>query len=260
MKDEELLSQLRKAAARDPERARAPEWERLAAGAATDDERLAIEAAARAWEDEEAARDLLPIGDEARERIVERVLEARGESVERGERKSEPANVVPLRRKRAIAVVAALAVAASAALAIGLGSRSGDALPAYALAVGGGVANDRGDEPRHPDATLRLGPDSQLDLVLRPERDAVGKIAIAAAIVQASKAEAWDPPHAISSTGAVRIHGDASAIVPGGNGPRDLVIAVGREGALPRDPDAISHLAGGDRVRVFRVHVVVEGR
>ena len=260
MKDDELLSHLRKAAARDPERARAPEWERLAAGAATDEERLAIEAAARAWDDEDAARELAPIADEARERIVERVLGARGERRERDERKIERSNVVPLRRNRAIAIVAALAVAASAALAIGLRSRTGEALPTYALAVGGGIASDRGDEPRHPDATLRLGPDSQLDLVLRPERDASGTVAIAAAIVRGSKADAWDPPRAISPTGAVRIHGDASALVPGENGPRDLVIAVGREGALPRDPDAIAHLAGGDRVRVFRVHVVVEGR
>jgi hypothetical protein len=259
--DDDLLARLRKAASHDAERARAPEWERVADGTATDEERRALEKIARAWDDEDALRDLAPIAPSARDAMVDRVLgAAAAERATQSQTARAAGNVVPLRRTRVVAIAAALAVAAAALVAVNFGRGRDDALPAYALAVGGGIADDRAGDPAHPDAVLRVGRDSRLDIVLRPERDTRDNIAIAAAIVRGSTAEAWNPPRTISPTGAVRISGDASSLVPGGNGPLDLVITVGREGALPTSAQAIAQQASDSRVRVFRVHLLVEGR
>jgi hypothetical protein len=253
VKDDEALAALAAAARSDPDARRPSRWERLAAGEASDDERASLERVAQSWDEPDAVAVLSP--DRAfAERVASRVAAQRAAS-------AAPATVVPLRRARVVvvaaAVVAAVAMAASVALIAGR-SRTAD-LPTYAMVTEGGQRDIRSGSGAS-DAVVRLGPDSNLDLAMRPQKSVVGAVEVRAAIVMDGRARPWTPSFEIASSGAVSLHGAATALVDGSNGVRDLVIAVGRPGEVPLDPEAIAHAESDAHLRVMRARVEIVGR
>jgi hypothetical protein len=246
VKDDELLALLKDAARRDPERGRAEAWERLASGSASADEKARLEAAAEAWGETGAADAVAPLGAAARERIVARAIGA-----------ARP-NVVPMRRRRTIAVVAAFAVAAAVGLAIML-PRGSDALPAYELAMSGGVSAARGDAANADDVlVVRAG--TRLDIVLRPARDVTQPIEVLAALSCADRATAVSLPAEISATGSIRVSADAPSLFGDAIGACTLVLAVAPKGAIRNDAESIVAAGANPRARVFRRSIRVEGR
>jgi hypothetical protein len=56
----------------------------------------------------------------------------------------------------------------------------------------------------------------------------------------------WAPPTQTSTDGVVRIAGPAGALLGVGPGTWDVVLVVGREGALPADAAAMARALAGD--------------
>jgi hypothetical protein len=245
MTDDELAKALGSAARRDPDRDRAERWERYAAGELDADARAALAAQADADGDVDAIDALRPL-DAA---IVAKV-EARIAGRARG-------RVVSLEARRAFTVAAALLTFAAAFGTFVARPRArGDALPSYALEVEGGDVASRGSAG--PAATSRVvTPASSIEIVLRPAARVSGDVDVVGAIEVAGGVRAWSPPWTVASSGAVRIAGAASTLIPGVDGDVTLVVAVGRPAALPRDAASIAALASAADRTVVRVSLRV---
>ncbi len=248
MKDDELLAELKKATARDPERARSPRWERLAKGDADADERRALDEIARADGDDDAVAALAPPSDEYRARVLDAVMRAK-----------TPDNVRRFPMGSVVAVVAGLAMAAAVALYVGRPRSVGDDLPAYALTVGGSELDVRG-APAPSAAPARLGPDARLRLVVRPERQVAGPLEVHLFIARDGNVTPWSAPYDLSSAGVVQISGPATMLIEGPNGPREIVVAVGRPGSVPATAAELARAPSSAKYVVFRAAVEIIGR
>ena len=280
MKDDELISELLEAQARDDaaDPLRDPLWEKLAAGTLSADERKELDA--RAATDEslrEAIALLAPLGESFEARVTAKIDAARAEASKRAHANADrpenkvdhaeanvEANVLPFRR-RIVGVVGALAVAAGVAfLALNpswssRGGNSEGSLPAYAMIVTGGQKDVRSNDAPSNGGVVRVGPDSELALVFRPaESVAPAGIELHALLVRDGAAQAWSPPYKVSPSGVVQIVGAASSLGLGAPGELDAIIAVGRP--APTDPQLLLRPPPNAAYQVFRAHLLVSAR
>jgi hypothetical protein len=265
VKDDELISELLEAQARDDaaDPLCDPLWEKLAAGTLSEEERKILEA--RAATDEslrEAMALLTPLGGAFEARVTAKIGAARGKASSGADTKA--ANVVVLRR-RVIGVIGALAVAAAVAfLALRSphdsgASNSEGSLPKYAMLVTGGQKDVRSTDTPATGGVVRVGPDSELSLVLRPtESVASAGIELRALIVRDGAAQAWAPPYKVSPSGVVQIAGPAASLGLGAPGEIDAVVAVGRH--TPSDPKVLLSPPPDATYQVFRAHLLVSSR
>lgn len=170
-----------------------------------------------------------PLSAEAKEKNLARVLrEVRGENA---------APIVPLpARRRWVTIASAIAaVAAAVVIAVSYPSLKSDPLPEYTLAISGGAAKDRG--PEAIAETPVFGPETKLEIVLRPKRAAEGAITFRAFVVQGEQWTPWSPPSTVGESGSIKISGPASALLPFEPGDYELVFLVGRPRELERSLD-----------------------
>ncbi|MDI1476478.1 hypothetical protein [Polyangium sp. y55x31] len=238
----------------------------------TDELLKAVAQAAREAEDEidEEIRQR-PLDEAARARFTDAIL-AQMEAEKPAEKIPAPApppregaQVVPLPKRRTwVPAIAALAAAAAVALLVGLpgrGPSNGDPLPAYELSLLGGEHSTRAEPaPTDPRPPLRLGPGSSLEIVLRPASPDRKPIAAGGFLIQDGRARVWPIHPDISPDGAVRVAGERETLFPDlPAGSYEIVIAVGRPGALP-DAGAVVRSAAAEpdaRVRLFRQSIVL---
>jgi hypothetical protein len=160
---------------------------------------------------------LAPLDAEAKDRISARVM--------RELEAAPPAQVIPLRRKVQVSV--SVAVMALAAMLVLLARPSGAALPAYEVTFSG-ERSMRGEETAGEPP--RVGPGSALSLLARPKQPVQGRVEVQAFLVRGESARAWAPPVQVSAEGAVRISGEADAVLPPEPGPWTAVIVIHRSG------------------------------
>jgi hypothetical protein len=221
----------------DPAGADDPAWERLANGqlTAAEDAELRLRAASdpRVAALYEAYR---PLEASTKDRIARSALE----------------QLQPVRRRTAWwrrAAFVAAPMAAAAAIAVLLTRApappgAGTALPTYALLVTGGDRTTRsGSAPDSAPIELHRG--SRLEIVLRPATPASSAVVVSAFLVRGSEARAWTVPMERSTDGAVRIAGEAGALLAVPAGTWDLAFVVGRDGAVTADPSEVARAAQG---------------
>lgn len=270
---EELIRSLRELEGEEQEDALTDaRWERLAAGTASDEDRAALE---RLAHEDPLAREALalfaPLGEDAQRRYagaIEAELAASREQAKAPaagpipeparEHTREHTTVVPLRARpprgasfrRLAAAGTALAMAAAVALMLTRPHAPGATLPAYALALSGGEAIDRGE----PDATLPvLRRGSRLTLTLRPATPVRGPVEARAFLVQAGRTVALDAALQLSADGAVRLVARVAEVSPG---DAEIVAVIARPGALGPGVEA---LAPGEGRQVIRQKARAEG-
>jgi len=240
---------------------------------------------------DEALRLLKPLDEGARARFADAILaQMQGDEAASKESPSpappprEGAQVLPFPKRRPWApALAALAVAAAVALFFGLrespsqktatfragsptianGPSDEAPVPAYEIALLGGEQNTRADPApadlfgspappsRVPSAVL-LGPGSSLEILLRPATPEQKPIAVRGFLLRDERARLWEIKPDVSPDGAVRIAGERETLFPNmPAGSYEIVIAVGRPGALP-NANAVTAGKLDARVRMFR--------
>ncbi|MBI2393655.1 MAG: hypothetical protein HYV09_29020 [Deltaproteobacteria bacterium] len=241
MSDDPLLSALARRAReeRDEDRARV-DLERVTRGEVSETDVAAS--------DEERAL-FRPLDAAAERRIADAIL-ASGPRV-------RVVKGAPSRKPRVTPIVLAFAAAAAIALFF-LFPRHRDELPVYAFELSGNVAEVRGDEPKAVEGRATLHRDATLEMVLRPRVAVTTKIATTAALLRDGAARAWSPPIEISPDGAVRIVGPVASLFPDTERRWEIVVAIGPEGALPRDPAALLAAAAAPPPGVRVVRAVVD--
>ncbi len=245
MKDEELLEAVG-AAAREEDAKALRELEEIASGG------------------DEAAR---PLDDAARARIAARLAKAterKSGDAKRAKANDAKANDDPPTRvvflRRAAWIVAPLAMAAAVLLWIGRGGGPIAALPEYELALVGGDQTTRATPAQLRGDTLRVRAGARVQISARPATKPDGEVAARAFLIEGGAARVWEVPIEISPEGAARISGDASAIFPSPSGDWDVVLALGRPGALPTTANVLPLLVTPTAaVKLVRAHVVVSG-
>jgi len=187
-----------------------------------------------------------PLGEAKRAEIADQIVRSLAS------RKSE-ARVVPLRPRR---LVPALLVAAALAAAAGFAffRVAGPApLPAYAMLVQGGDQAVRSEPNVVGEQPIRLGPGARLALTLRPATRVEGEVAVEAYLVRGGKARRWDVRTEVSADGAAHLRGDrASLFKDEPLGEVEIVMVVGRPGAMPADFEAASRTGASARWAVLR--------
>jgi hypothetical protein len=206
--------------------------------------------AALAREQREAEKQLpapAPLDAAARERITARALEALNPA--------PPGQV--LRPKfqwvrRAAAPV--MALAASLTVMVLWRGDSVETLPVYSLEARGGVAEMRGDQEPSQEP-LRLTPDANIELVVRPTEAVNGPVGMQLFLTRGQvsrRIEGIDVDR--SPDGAFRVRFSCARLETERAGEAELVVVVGRPEKLPREAPA----APGDGFQVLRQRVRLE--
>jgi hypothetical protein len=131
-------------------------------------------------------------------------------------------------RRTLLLATPALGAAAAATLVFTRGRR-GAPLPAYTMALTGGVASLRGDAPAGAEP-LPMAEGSRVELRLRPEHPiAAGSLEVQLYWSRAGQQVRWAATPEISAQGAVRVIGLAPR--PFGAGDGELVVLIGRPGS-----------------------------
>lgn len=220
--------------AREQDEAHDERWESLAAGTLSEAERQELERLAR---EEPAAREAYeafkPLDAAARERIVSRL--ERELAAEPARQAPPAARLLPFAPRRRLwgSAAALAAMAAAAAILLVLSPRGGPPLPGYGLSFSSEQAVRADASERE---VPRLGPGSQLELLLRPEQAVAEPVEVRAFLLRPGEARAWTPPMERSAEGAVRIRGPVEALLSIPPGEWTLALAVGRPGTLPEAP------------------------
>ena len=127
------------------------------------------------------------------------------------------------------------------------------------MVVTGGQKDVRSKDAPATGGVVRVGPDSELTLVLRPtESVASNGIDLRALLVRDGAAQPWAPPYKVSPSGVVQIAGQASSLGLGAPGDIEAVIAVGRP--APTDPQLLLSPPPNAAYQVFRTHLLVSPR
>ncbi|HYV46530.1 MAG TPA: hypothetical protein VFA20_16810 [Myxococcaceae bacterium] len=177
---------------------------------------------------------LAPLDAEAKDRIAARVMEEIG---------APAAQVIPFRRRlRVVAGVGGVVAALAAALVVFLRPAGPPPLPAYEATFSGESAM-RGTEPSA--GPPRVGPGSALSLVARPRQPVQGPVEISTFLVRGDSARTWVAPQ-VSPERAVRIAGQAEALLPPEPGPLTAVIVIQRPGAPRAGPQDALRLSKGE--------------
>jgi hypothetical protein len=221
-----------------PDPADDPVWERLARGELSPSEDALLRE--RAAGDPQVAalyEAYCPLDGAVRKRIAARV--------EAGLRPSRG----PVWRRVAL-IAAPLAAAAAVLLVVSVRMRQPAEplalIPQYALALSGG---DRATRSGAPDDSgpVELHRGSNLEIVLRPSTAVSHPVMVRAFLLQGAEARPWDVPMDRSADGAVRIAGQAGALLAGAApGSWDLVFTVGPEGSATPDAADVARAAHGD--------------
>jgi hypothetical protein len=290
MTTDELLKAVAQAA-REDEIEADPRWSALVEGKLSEQDRAALEAlASSSPRHDEALRLLTPLDEGARARFADAILaQMQGDEAAAKEGPApappprEGAQVLPFPKRRPwVPAVAALGVAAGVALFIGLrGSPreprsivetsyhgpndmmvgvaseneplNNSPVPAYEIALLGGEQTTRADPaPADPRSAVLLGPGSSLEILLRPATPEQKPIAVRGFLIRDERARLWEIKPDVSPDGAVRIAGERERLfanMPAGS--YEIVIAVGRPGALP-NANAVTAGKLDARVRMFR--------
>lgn len=165
-------------------------------------------------------------------------------------------------RSKELAALGGLAAAAAVVLSVS-GPAGGPDLPEYTeLEVRGGRQDHRG-APATADATARFGPESRLELVLRPASPVEGAAPHLIAYLEPASGSARrvELPAARSAEGAFRVRGRAAELLGAAPGPYRLHLIVSRAAAWPaRLPDAaaIAERAGADPHLVTSLELVAD--
>jgi hypothetical protein len=114
-------------------------------------------------------------------------------------------------------------VSAAAAALLMLRSPRVEDLPSYSLSSRGGVDVQRGTLREGP---LVFAPDSTLELVLRPQHDMQGSVAVRAFLRESGRVLMVHPE--ISPSGAMRIRAQASALFGDRKGVQEIVLVTCR--------------------------------
>lgn len=215
-----------------------PVWERLARGelSPAEDAQLRERAAA----DPEVAtlyEAFRPLDGAARKRIAARV--------DAGLR---PPRVIAWRRAALLA--GPLAVAAAVVLVVSVRLRQPaqplTLVPEYSLALSGGDRATRSGTPA-PSGPVELHRSSSLEIVLRPATAVSHPTVVRAFLLQGADVRPWDVVMDRSSDGAVRIAGQAGALLTGvPAGSWDLVFTVAPEGSAQPDPGEVARAVHGE--------------
>ncbi len=213
-------------------------WERLARGelSPAEDAQLRERAAA----DPEIAtlyEAFRPLDDAARKRIAAHV--------EAGSRRPR---VIAWRRAALLA--GPLAVAAAVALVVSVRLREPAQplalFPEYSLALSGGDRATRSGTPA-PSGPVELRRSSSLEIVLRPATAVSHPVAVRAFLLNGTDARPWDVAMDRSPDGAVRIAGQAGALLAGvPAGSWDLVFTVALEGSAQPAPGEVARVVHGE--------------
>ncbi len=240
MEGDDLLQQLghHVRSERDPAPADDPVWERLARGELLPSEDALLRE--RAAADPEIARlyeAFRPLDDSARRRIAARVVAG-----------LRPPRVIAWRRAALLA--GPLAAAAAVVLVVSVRLRQPAQplapVPEYSLALSGGDRPTRSATPG-PIGPVELHRSSSLEIVLRPATAVSGPVAVRAFLMQGPDARRWDVAMDRSADGAVRIAGEAGALLAGvPAGSWDLVFTVGPEGSAAPDPGDVARALHGE--------------
>ena len=259
-------------------------WDELASGNLSDDEEALLRVLAEGdpdaeadadWEGELAARleAFAPLGEdfeEALARRIERERDAKA-SLEPGASASAQARVLELNTVKAAAlappprpsnlirlipVAGAPALAAAIALVIqpwnSAPGADALALPAYSLALRGGVARLRHGEPE--EGTPRFDAHSRLDLTLTPASRVDTPLEVAVFLVQDGRAQRLDAVRAeVRPSGAIRVRAPGAEIF--GASPRAgaaaLALVVFAAGRAPDEEVMREAIAGRRGVVLF---------
>ena len=172
---------------------------------------------------------LRPLSAEAKEKMAQRAMPALGLP------SSGATNVlVPARgwrrATRLTAVAVPLALAASLFFVLVLRGPSSSAIPSYEAAWSGGVQALRAD-PAAP--VERLGPNAQLQLLLRPAKTVEGNVAVRLFAIEGGAAREWKIRSEVSPEGAIRVVALGSDLGTVTASELEVVAVVGRPNALP---------------------------
>jgi hypothetical protein len=255
MEADDLLQQLGEHA-RDDAEGRGPAddavWDKLAGGELTPAEDAELR---RRAADDPAVKTLYeayrPLDEATKARLAARAT-----------RDLAPRKVIAFRR----ALLLAGPIAAAAGLILFLSFRSsstaGPTLPAYSLSLSGGDRATRSGEPVEQ-GPVELHPGSRLEVVLRPATAVAGGVVVQSFVAEDGDARLLNVPIERSAEGAVRIAGEAQALLGAAPGSRTLAFVVCPEGApLPTWAD-VARAAGGEArsgpCRVLSTHVRLVG-
>ncbi len=246
MNDDEILKVLAKAANDQSHHSQELRWESLTRGTATSETVSQLQTLAQSNQREALRHELYrPIDATRKDAIASKIVEeigkqSLGEDKPRKDRPAQAAGtVVPLRRRWKTTtgwIVGPLALAATLALWLQR-PPSIEGLPSYSLTLTGTDQQYRGEEPKGSQSDLHVTQGRKLTAILRPERSVEGPVAVHAFLSRGGQVIRLDAQTELSSDGAVRMTTSiASPAVT--EGTWNLVIAVGRPGVIPSDPQA----------------------
>lgn len=198
-------------------------WDQLAAGDLSREDEAVLRALAEGEDGESPEYEAFrPLDDAARERITDDLVE----QVHAGQR--ERFGAARARRLAAWPAAAGLA-AAAAALLVFWPAGEDPVLTAYHLELSGGVQQQRSatEAPEVP----TFDEASEVTLVLRPVASAPSTGEVAAYLVREGEIRRWEVDFQVASTGAMRLRGPASELLPRGEGR--WTVAVVHAARLP---------------------------
>jgi hypothetical protein len=221
--------------------------------------------------DTAATRELVPTLDEAR-RQVDLGSGPRGDAHREGPRPA-PASFtgdrdprVRRQRQRPWALaMGGLAVAAALVVGLVLPSEDRTPLPVYGVSAAGGIkeyrgAHDDADEESMVATVQRVGADTELRIVCRPQSAASGQVTARAFLVRDGQSEEIRPKLRVAQTGAIELTVRGSDLgARGGTGSGKLRIAVSRpEHVSEIDPKAAVEATLGANLRWLTVPVELD--
>lgn len=251
MNDDDLLAEVGQLA-RDERILADPRWRALARGELGADERAALIALAEQSAEGRAALEAYtPLDAADQAALVEGILAAAPPP-------ARPRSLLGARLRRGAAGAALLAAAALAALWL----RRGDPpLPAYVATIAGEQAQRAAPPPdAQPGGVARLGPGAEIEVLLRPAQSVPGAVDARAFLAREGVERAVPASIERSDDGALRLGGSYEQLF--GEAPRgawELVVVVGRPGALPKSAGEAS-AAAHPPWQIVRVPVVLVER
>jgi hypothetical protein len=165
-----------------------------------------------------------------------------------------------LKGRAVSAIVGAVALAASVALVVHVRSQP-TALPRYDLAFVGGERDWRGEAPAvDPGSEHRFSRGELVRLLVRPRTAVREPVAARVFLRRGDNVRPWPAPVEISSAGAVRVAGSPETLPPGTEGDWEVVVAIGRQEAMPGADDLDAARAAKDGVQIVTARVTFEQR
>lgn len=244
MRDDEMLDALAKVAREDDPIAD-PRWEQLTEGTLSERDRAELAALAETSERAKRAHAAFrPLDDAARARMTASLLAAVAKEKPTSASNDEvpiagapPPQIgsspAPAPKARARGLWLAMAAAiAGIGIYVATLSPHGQDLPAYAMVVTGGEKSSRA--PGEPPKTPELGPESRLEITLRPTVPAKGPIEVRAFLLRNGEARPWAPAVKVAEGGAAQVAGAKEVLFAGIEaGAWEMVLAIGRPESLP---------------------------